>query len=242
MKIKTAIQYKYRDSLKSALIFFSIITLVLVAMVIGFGLFQSPNSTVYFSGYTFAATIMMFVVGVCSIREDLRLYIQNGIARKTVFVVDIAMAVLSAAAIAVGGEIFMLLGRVFSQSVKGFFVQDFYSLIYAGGSSTLTFFQHVESVIMASSLMLLAFSGGMFFSLIFYRLNKGWSILIAITIPFILLGVLPVMIFRAYAQVSAWVSFMAASSWNLVLVFLAFSSIMLFINWLLTRKIHIRGL
>jgi len=242
MKIKTALQYKYRNSLKSALIFFSIITFVLVAMAVGFGLFQNPNATTYFSGYTFAAIIMMFVVGVVSIRDDLRLYIQNGIGRKTVFVVEIAMAFLSAVAIAIGGEIFMLLGRVISRNVERFYVQDFYPLIYAGGSSSLTFIQHIESVILAASLMLLAFSGGMFFSLIFYRLHKNWSILIAVTIPFIVFGVIPVMVLRHYTQISSWISFVAASSWNLVLVLSVFSLVLFFINWLLTRKIHIRGL
>lgn len=242
MKIKTAIQYKYKNSLKSAFIFFSVLTLVLFTMTIWFGFTNGKNSTLYFSGYSFAATIMMFVVGIVSIREDLRLYIQNGIARKTVFVVEVAMAMLTAALISFGGEIFMLMGNVASQNVERFFVQDIYHLMYANGSSSLTFFQHIESFAMAAALMLTAFACGMFFSLMFYRLNKIWSIVAAIAIPFVLLGLVPRMLYKYYSQTSAMANFIAANSWNLVLVLLGISFITFFIDWLLSRKVHIRGL
>lgn len=242
MKIQTAIQYKYKSTVKSAFIFFSILTLLLLFMVIWFRSLKGDNSTMYFSGYGFAATIMMFVVGICSIREDLRLYIQNGIARKTTFVVEILMALFSAALISAGGEIFMLMGNAVSRSVERFFVNDFYQFIYADKAFSLSFVQHMESMGVAASFMLTAFAGGMFFSLMFYRLNKAWSIVAAISIPFLLLGLLPNVLYKYYEQTSAMIAFIAASPWNLVLVLSGISCITLVVDWLLIKNIHIRGL
>lgn len=242
MKIKSALKYKYKGAVKSILIFFTVLTLLLFGMALWFSQLAGENSTTYFSGYSFAAIIMMFVVGICSVRDDLRLFIQNGIARKTAFVSEIAVALFSAIVVSIGGEIFMLMGRLVSGRVERFFVQDLYPVIYAGGSTSLTVWQHIESIALSSAFILAAFAGGMFFSLMFYRLNKAWSIVAAVSIPFVLLGLIPNLLYRYYAQTSAVVNFVAASSWNFVLVLLLLSVLTLFIDWMFARRVHIRGL
>ncbi|NLM77065.1 MAG: hypothetical protein GX173_03150, partial [Ruminococcaceae bacterium] len=45
-----------------------------------------------FTGFGFAAAIFLFISGIVAIREDLRLFMQNGIGRKTTFVIQILIA------------------------------------------------------------------------------------------------------------------------------------------------------
>jgi hypothetical protein len=244
MSIKTTFHYKFSSLIKSAFIFFGVLSFILLAMTIWIGFFQRNHAgtSSFFSGYTLGASIMMLVVGICSIREDLRMFIQNGFGRKTTYITEFLVAVAISAVIALGGELFLILGGAVASSFPDLYISDLYPLLYAGGSSSLTLAQHMSSMALTVSLLTMMFLGGMFFSLLFYILSKKWTIAVAIALPLSVFGVLPGIVLRFSRQALALADFAGQSSWNLCLIFLIIAMPVAGINWALTRRIHIRGL
>lgn len=244
MSIKTTFHYKFSSLIKSAFIFFGVLSFILLAMTIWIGFFQRNHTgtSSFFSGYTLGASIMMLVVGICSIREDLRMFIQNGFGRKTTYITEFLVAIAISAVIALGGELFLILGGAVASSFPDLYISDLYPLLYAGGSSSLTLAQHMSSMALTVSLLTMMFLGGMFFSLLFYILSKKWTIAVAIALPLSVFGVLPGIVLRFSRQALALADFAGQSSWNLCLIFLIIAMPVAGINWVLTRRIHIRGL
>ena len=75
-----AFKSAFRGVLKSILIFIGVMIAVIIANVIITGLASSNTSeNMTISYFEFAATIMVFVLGICCIREDARVFIQHGI-------------------------------------------------------------------------------------------------------------------------------------------------------------------
>jgi hypothetical protein len=88
----------------------------------------------------------------------------------------------------------------------------------------------------------MAYMGGMFFSLLFYVLNKTMQIVVAVSIPFLLFGGIPFLWPYFSGPLTAVYRFCVVNSWNLLLVFLIVTAIIGAVNGLITRRIPIRGL
>lgn len=244
MNIRTTFHYKFSSLLKSAFTFFGILTFILLAMTIWIGFLQRSNAgtSSFFSGYTLGASIMMLVAGICSIREDLRMFIQNGFGRKTTYITEALVAVAISAVIALGGEVFLVLGGAVASSFPDLYISDLYPLLYAGGSGSLTLTQHMASIALTMTLLTMMFLVGVFFSLLFYILSKKWTIAVGIALPLSVFGVLPGVVLRFSQQALALANFAGQSSWNLCLIFLIIAVAAAGMDWLLARRIHIRGL
>ncbi len=244
MNIRTTFQYKLKESMKSALTFFGVLALILLFMITWIGVLQSDNSgsSSFFSGYTIGAAIMMLVIGICSIREDLRLFIQNGVGRKTTYSTEILSAIAISFMLAIGGQIFLGLGHVVASNFPEVYVSDLYPLIYADGTNALTLLQHIESTFLSVALFMMMFLCGEFFSLLFYILSKKWTIVVSIALPLLLFGGVPTVALRFPEQAVLFGHFAAQSSWNLSFVFLVVAVIAAGIDWMIVRKVHIKGL
>lgn len=244
MKLRAVIKYKSDHALKSAGIYFVILLIVLAGVISIARVTASEGSDSYvtFSGYTVGAWIMMLVIGICSIREDLRFFIQNGVGRRTTFLAQWISALELAALLAIGGQVFQALATAITRNMANVKIGELYSMMYAKNAPSLTLWQHMETFFLYLGFLVMAYMAGMFFSLMFYKLNKVLQIVVAVALPLLFFGGMPFLWMHFSTPLTALWRFAASSSWNLLLVFLISTGALGIINGLMTRRIPIRGL
>ena len=236
MNLKPTFRYQFINCMRAAAIVYPILIAIVAVLLIG----AANSSSVSFTGYCITTTIFMFVIGVTNIRSDLRLCLQFGVSRRTAFVSEL-LAVLSASAVlAVAGELLIGIAQIISTSKSNYFIADIYQLIYLEGEFNLTFIQHIISALFSTSLMFTSCLLGMFFSLMFWRLNKLWTVFAAISIPLLINGV-PALLYKAGADLTPLFNWLLSSPFNFVLFFLLAAAMIGIINWLILRNANIKA-
>ncbi len=242
MNFKPAFQYELKNMLLGSATFFAAIV-VLIAITVVASTRGSAN--VSFSGYCISSTICLFVFGVVEPRPCLRLCAQLGVSRRTAFLCNIAAAIVAAFFLAVAGELLLSAGRLASRGEL--VIADLYQLIYLGGRYqvplALSFPQHLINILFNTLLSAAAYCGGMFFTYLFWRLNKVWTVVTAISIP-VVLNVVPLLLSRSASITRAAASFfswLGASVWNSLFVFVLLSALLCIICYLLVRNANIKA-
>lgn len=241
MNFKPAFRYQFGNYIRGSVVVFLIIFLIVsVALVFSLSFDAGSSSSISISGYGFAAIIFLFVMGIVSIRNDLRLCLQFGVSRRTAFLSELLAVMAVSVVIVAAGELLNGIAKLFLADNKHFFVGDFYQIIYLKNtSSILTLGQHVQSALMNFSLVFSACIGGMFFSLLFWRLSRTWTIIVAVSIP-LLLNLVPAALYKLGVNFKPFIHWLAASPYYLVLFALALAVFFGIINWLLLRNANIR--
>lgn len=251
MNIRPAFSYRFLDSLKGAGIFFGIMALVIAAVcasfiraTISFG--NSSYGTL--TAYGFSAGITVFVFGICTVREDLRLCLQHGVSRRTVFAVQLLSASCICLILAVAGELLLAAAQAAMHNNQNLNIGDLYQVIYTDISvRELTFVQHLESAFLNLSLLLSANMAGMFISLMFYRLNKAWTIVVAVGAPLFFFAVLPILLSlsnlsrllsRPFAALANW---LLSDPWAGVLFFMLTAAVLAVFCLLMVRHAPIKA-
>ena len=241
MNIKPAFRYQFSSFLKGSIVVYLVLIIIVASFMVG-TLYISPDSTsvVSFTGYSITAAIFLFVMGIVNIRGDLRLCLQYGVSRRTTFVSEL-LAILSASVIlAAAGELLTGITQVLSTGNSKFFVADLYQLIYVGPDiASLTFSQHLLSTLFNTSLTFCACLFGMLFSLMFWRLNKVCTVIVAISIP-VLFNAVPLLLSKAGVDLTPFVNWIASSPFCFVLFFLLLAALFGIIDWLLLRRANIK--
>jgi len=237
---KPAFRYQFVNFLKSAAVFYLIIVVITTAFLI-VSVHFAADSSMSFTGNGNAFAIGMFVVAIVYIRSDLRLCLQFGVSRRTAFISEI-LAVLSVSAIlAVAGELLTAITQVVVLSNPNSFVGDVYQLIYMDAARVLpTFGQHMLSALINTGMFFCASLIGMFFSLLFWRLNKLWTIVVAIAIPFAINGV-PILLVRLGFNLNPFIEWIASSPFCFALTSLTIAAAAALIDWLLLRRANIKA-
>ena len=109
-----ALRYKLRSSLPGIAIFYAISIAVLFGILIGILqlIVKIDGMENSISGFGMAAAIMVFVVGIVTIREDLRLFIQHGIGRRTIFIMESLAILIVSMILALGERLLMMAGAL----------------------------------------------------------------------------------------------------------------------------------
>lgn len=171
-----------------------------------------------------------------------------GVSRRTAFLTQLLAVALSSALLAAAGEALLAVAQALVKPDSNFFFADIYQLIYMEeGTLTVSFGAHLRSGLFNLALMLFTYAAGMFLTLVFWRLNRIWTIIVAISIPVILNGV-PALCYwmslsfpnvrRFFAAVTAW---LAAGVGNVIALFLLCAAFFTGISWLLLRRANIRA-
>lgn len=95
MKLKKAIKYNLAVTGKSLIIFYSVVAAVYIFLAILFTLLDGIQGS---SSMEIAALIFLFSVGVTFFSECFKMYLQNGVSRKTMFI-GVGVSLLICAAI-----------------------------------------------------------------------------------------------------------------------------------------------
>lgn len=244
--IRPAFQYRFWDQLKSIGIFFGIMVLIISAFAIGFvrtSVTSGIVSSVTFSSYGIVACIMVFVSGIVTAREDLRLCIQHGVGRRTAFVAGLISALSACFILAVAGELLLYAAQALTAGYENLHISDLYHILYADRQlQRLSFGQHLESAFFNLSIMLSANMAGMFISLVFFRLNKVWTVIIAVGAPIFLFVGLPILInfagpvtalSRPIASFANWV---LSFPWAGIFFFVLVAAVTALLSWLVVRR------
>jgi len=240
MNLKPAYRYQFMSLLKGTAVFYLIMIVIVtafLAVTINFG----GSSSMTFGGYAFAAAVYLFVAGIVYIRSDLRLCLQFGVSRRTAFLSEILSFLSISAILAVAGELVTALVRVAASGNPNIFVLDFYQIVYLGAEKVLPSFGHqAMSFLTNVAMFFCACTVGAFFSLMFWRLNKFWTIVVAISIPFAING-LPYLLIKLGVDFSRFFAWIASSPFCFILTCLVIAAAAVVIDWLLLRRANIKA-
>ncbi|MGI6648979.1 MAG: hypothetical protein ACOX5W_07955 [Bacillota bacterium] len=246
MNIRPAFQYRFLDTLKGVGIFYAIMAVLMagISCLVFYAVSKGGKVSVSFFAFEFAAAITLFVMGITTIREDMRLMLQNGIGRRTIFVTELLVALSVSLLLAIAGELLIAVGQVVITSRSEFFITDLFQIIYANGINyNLTLGARFESIVLAFGLYTFVYLAGMFISLLFYRLNKIWTLIVAIGAPLLLIMGLRIALtpgsFLALA-LGTMLEFALSSPWALFLCFLLAAVLISFLNLIAIRRAPIK--
>lgn len=244
MRFLPVFKYRIKDSMYSmaivilvmiiitALCFFGIITFGQITRTDNSGEVIMETTTMNFS---MPVAIFMFVLSIVSIREDMRLGIQNGAGRRTVFLANAACMFVTSLILNIA---FFVVTAVWNQFDTGVYIVDFFGAL----SNNRPFFESIGDLAISSA-VLLALSEfltalGTFTSLMYWRLNKlgKWIVSIGIGAAFILF--IDVIIrYKVVAdllgRLMGWVFL---TPWNLVLSFVILAAAFYVFSALLVRR------
>ena len=241
MNIKPAFRYQFGSFLKGSAVVYLVLMLIVIASMIGTMRISTDVSTsISFTGFCITATIFLFVMGIVNIRSDLRLCLQYGVSRRTAFVSELLAVLATAVILSAAGELMTGIAQTISADNSKLFISDLYQLIYVGADvPSLTLSQHALSALFNTSLMFAACLGGMFFSLMFWRLNKVWTVIVAISIP-VIINAVPILLDRLGVDFVPFIRWISSSPFCFVAFFLLLAILLSIINWLLLRRANIR--
>ncbi len=200
------------------------------------------NVFVGFSGFTFSAMIAMFVLGIVTIRENLRLLIQNGVGRKTAILSELITNLLISFIFAVFGEVSIYFFAEVSKGVKGANFTDLYELMYENIDVVgMPIFEHLKAILFSMLLFFLMSSVGMFISLVFLRLSKPMKIAVAVGAPVLFVILIPLSInllgwFDWLGSALSAVLQFATKPFGAALVLTALSAIAVIVNWCIVQR------
>lgn len=201
MKLKSTVKYQMFDMEKPVLIFYFVLLCILVFgfTVSGAKFAVSGNMVSFtsgsgFSGMELATVIFVFVSGLNSFKEFFRMFMQNSISRKTIFVSRLITILAVCTGMAVIDKGVLLIGKLIASHSTGIFYTGLFEMIYAVRANRIsTVHMHIDGFFFNLFLYLAAMAIGYFITIAFYRMNKVTKITVAIGVPMVLLNGLPLL-------------------------------------------------
>lgn len=246
VKPKKMFCYQFTDCLQNMGIFLLVMILVMCFIPVLVSISASTDAQIHFSAYTMASAIFILVYGAVSIREALRLGIQHGRGRQSTFLALFLSMCCVSFLLAFAGQLLSLLGSTLWNGRMGIVYTDFYQLLYLSDpEGALSFWQYIEAFFCNQTLAWFAFWVGVFFSLVFLRLDKRWRLVVCVGAPVSFCVLLPgfftvlpadSVLFRMFRAFGAWFS-ASPSGW--ILFFLGASILLVVLDWLLCRRVPI---
>ena len=161
-------KYRLKDDLKAVGVFLLVTLLCMVLVIYGIMIMVSEIDDRVVSNFSISLTVFSFVIGIVTVREDLRLGIQNGVSRGTSLAACFTANVVASLAAALGVTLVEWLS-VTTQSTTNAALVSFYAMIYGEDASL--------AGQLRSFLLSFVWSGsavfvGSFLSLLYWRLSK----------------------------------------------------------------------
>lgn len=241
MNIRPSFLFRLRESLRSAAAFFVIYLLAITGIfVISLSVVDRGTAV---SGYEVSACITVFVFGIVTIREDLRLGLQNGVSRRTVYRAALLSTLIVTLLLAAAGELLAIAGQALIVNIGEIEMYSIYQLLFANTVSWLSapLSLHLGSILFTFVLLNCANFAGSFISLVFYRLNKLWTIVVAVGTPIFLGFVLPLALDRAEIDLVSPFMKLTASPLTFTAFFAAIAVIVAVLNRLLLLRAPIKA-
>jgi len=184
MKLKASVRYYLNDFKRPTIIFYGVImALFLLQLLLASLLHGGSDSS---SGMEFASTIFIFVAGLNAFKAQFRLFLQNGLSRKTLFTGFVVGLFILAAAMT-------LIDLAFGW-FRGLFVNyqslymDRFSSLYTNGRSIAAL---ADEILWSFLAFVTAGMTGFLITSLYYRMNKALKLTVSIGVPALVFIVVP---------------------------------------------------
>lgn len=239
MRMKEAMKYYARDLRGSVLVYYGVIvavhTLILASAL-------SFSTGTVGSSVDGSSIIFLFVVGLCSFKENFLMLSQNGVSRRTQFGAWTAVALAAAAGVAVIDRLLVLLARQMGGALGG--AVRFNSLAEQLFSGRVA-----EGLVLTWLVYFALMMLGTVIAMLFFRLDRLGKVLLGAGTPVMLFVVLPLAdsvwfggaIARASLRFLLWA--MGVGTGSILMPILSFAVLGLMLtlfNRLLGRKTVVR--
>ena len=134
MNFLPVFKYRLKDDLKAVGMFLIVTLLCMVLVIYGIMIMVSEINGRVISNFSVALTVFSFVLGIVTVREDLRLGIQNGVSRGTSLAACFTANVVASLAAALGVTLVEWLS-VATQNTTNAALVSFYAMIYGEDAS-----------------------------------------------------------------------------------------------------------
>lgn len=227
-------KYRLKDDLKAVGVFLLVTLLCTVLVIYGVLIMVSAIDERVVSNFSIALTVFSFVIGIVTVREDLRLGIQNGVSRGTSLAACFTANVVASMVAALGVTLVEWLS-VATQDTTNAALMSFYAMIYGEDLSL--------SGQLRSFLLSFVWSGsavfvGSFLSLLYWRLSKLWRWIVSLGMGAALLLLMNAAVIsgRLMDKVLSFFRWLGEAPLNLSMFLIGVAVVFAFIDWLLTRK------
>lgn len=240
MNLKPVFRYGMKNYLSGYGVFLAIMAVIMLCFMVAAGKAAvHVEGMSSFSGMGLISAVCVFVVGVASPREDIRLCLQLGVSRRTALAGIWLASSAAALALAAGGELLTLLGGWLCRGMENVFVMDLYQMIWLDGE-TMGPGGHVLSILVNTFVFLAAYAVGMFFSFGFWRLSRKLSIVAAaLSIPLVLNGV-PWLLYWLGVDLAPFEDWLLKSGFNAVITAAAAAAVFMAANARLLARAAIK--
>lgn len=227
-------KYRLKDDLKAVGVFLLVTLLCTVLVIYGVLIMVSAIDERVVSNFSIALTVFSFVIGIVTVREDLRLGIQNGVSRGTSLAACFTANVVASMVAALGVTLVEWLS-VATQDTTNAALMSFYAMIYGEDLSL--------SGQLRSFLLSFVWSGsavfvGSFLSLLYWRLTKLWRWIVSLGMGAALLLLMNAAVIsgRLMDKVLSFFHWLGEAPLNLSMFLIGVAVVFAVIDWLLTRK------
>lgn len=244
MRFLPAFKYRFRDCMFSMGVVILVMIVLTALCYLGIVTFGSITRTdnsgevimeTTMMNFSMPVAIFMFVLSIVSIREDMRLGIQNGAGRRTVFLANAVCMFVTSLILNIA---FFAMTAVWNQFDTGVYIVDFFGAL----SNNKPFFESIgdlaisSAVLLALSVFLSAL--GTFTSLMYWRLNRLGKWIVSIGMGAAVILFIDVII--RYAVIAkalgCFLDWLILTPWNLVLSFVILAAAFYVFSALLVRR------
>jgi len=199
MKLKSTVKYQIIDIGKPVSIFYFVLFCILVfgftvsgARFVISGNVVSTTTGPEISGMELATVVFLFVCGLNSFKEFFRMFMQNGISRKTIFISRLITILDVCTGMAVIDKGILLLGKLIASISNRILYKGLFEMIYSVRADRISaLHMHIDGFFFNLCLYLAAMTIGYFITIAFYRMNRIAKITVAVGVPMVLLNGLP---------------------------------------------------
>lgn len=227
-------KYRLKDDLKAVGMFLIVTLLCMVLVIYGIMIMVSEINGRVISNFSVALTVFSFVLGIVTVREDLRLGIQNGVSRGTSLAACFTANVVASLAAALGVTLVEWLS-VATQNTTNAALVSFYAMIYGEDASLAGQLRSfLLNFLWCGSMVFV----GSFLSLMYWRLSKLWRWVVSLGMgaALILLLNAAMIVGGLMDRVLSFIRWLGEAPANLCVFLVGVAIVFAVFDWLLTRK------
>lgn len=227
-------KYRLKDDLKAVGMFLIVTLLCMVLVIYGIMIMVSEINGRVISNFSVALTVFSFVLGIVTVREDLRLGIQNGVSRGTSLAACFTANVVASLAAALGVTLVEWLS-VATQNTTNAALVSFYAMIYGEDASLAGQLRSfLLNFLWCGSMVFV----GSFLSLMYWRLSKLWRWVVSLGMgaALILLLNAAMIVGGLMDRVLSFIRWLGEAPANLCVFLVGVAVVFAVFDWLLTRK------
>lgn len=244
-KLRAPFKYQVFELLKAIGVYYAIITLayLLISIAMSFVFSDGIGDGGTFSGMDGSSFVVVFILGLTTFKENLGLFVQNGVSRRSFYITKLASAIIMCLVVIIADRLLLTFLGAIGRLTSSFKTLSVFEQMTIEGAST------VSTMFMAFFSYLLAFASGTFLTIMFYRLNGFFKVIVGAGVPILCFIVFPIadtMLFQNKVSMALvrFADFALGLSkglpWNAVITLLLCSALTFCLAWLILRRAVVR--